>query len=307
MTDRAPPIPSIRDLDLRLLRVFAAVVRHRGFAAAQDELGISASTISIYIRQLEERLCFRLCDRGRKGFQLTEQGQVVYDAILKLFRSLENFRGAVGSVRGQLVGELHLGVVDAVATNTTLGLDRAIADFSDAAPEVRINIDINSPQALHQGLLEERYHVILSPMLREHDSVKYEHAFNETQLLYVGRQHNLFAVPDHKISRRLVTGCMFAGRSYTLASEPPRKIAFRQSATVAHMESIALMILSGKYIGYLPDHYAKQWEMTGEVRAILRDSYQYQDEFYLGHRVRESSRTASAFVDIARTTMIDQT
>ncbi len=114
MMDKAPPISNVRDLDLRLLRVFAAVVRHRGFAAAQDELGISASTISIHIRQLEDRLDVRLCERGRKGFQLTEQGQAIYDAALKLFRSLENFRGAVGSVRGQLIGELHLGVVDAV-------------------------------------------------------------------------------------------------------------------------------------------------------------------------------------------------
>lgn len=305
MTDKIPPIPSIRDLDLRLLRVFVAVVRHRGFAAAQDELGISASTISIYIRQLEDRLCFRLCDRGRKGFQLTEQGQVVYDAILKLFRSLENFRGAVGSVRGQLVGELHLGVVDAVATNTSLRLGHAIAKFTDVAPEVKINIDINSPQALHQGLLEERYHVILSPMLRQHDSVKYEHVFNEAQLLYAGDQHKLFSTPDDEISKRMVTGSMFAGRSYTLASEPPKKIAFHQRATVAHMESIALMILSGKYIGYLPDHYAKQWEKTDEMRAILPDSYQYHDEFYLGHRVRESSRAASAFVNIARAIIIN--
>ncbi len=226
MTDKTPSAHSIKDLDLRLLRVFAGVVRHRGFAAAQDELGISTSTISIYIRQLEERLCFRLCDRGRKGFQLTEQGQDVYDATLKLFRSLENFRGAVGSVRGQLVGELHLGVVDAVATNTSLALGRAIAEFSDAAPEVTINIDINSPQALHQGLLEERYHVILSPMLRHHDSIKYEHAFNEAQLLYAGEQHKLFSLPDEDITRRMVTSSMFAGRSYTLASEPPKKNCF---------------------------------------------------------------------------------
>lgn len=32
--------------DLRLLRIFAAVVRHQGFAAAQQELNLSTSAIS---------------------------------------------------------------------------------------------------------------------------------------------------------------------------------------------------------------------------------------------------------------------
>lgn len=304
MADKAPPIPNLRDLDLRLLRVFAAVVRHRGFAAAQDELGVTASTISIQIRQLEDRLSVRLCDRGRKGFQLTEQGQVIYDAILKLFLSLENFRGAVGSVRGQLIGELHLGVVDAVATNSSLRFGQTIAKFSDAATEVRINIDINSPQALHQGLLEERYHAILSPLLRHHDSAKYEHSFSETQLLYCGKHHELFSLPDQEITREKVSSKLFTGRSYTLESKPPKKIDFQQRATAAHMESIALMILSGKYIGYLPDHYARQWERTDEMRAILPDIYRYEDEFYLGHRVRESNRAAIAFINIARQTIV---
>ncbi len=85
-------------------------------------------------------------------------------------------------------------------------------------------------------------------------------------------------------------------RSYTLESKPPEKLDFQQRATAAHMESIALMILSGKYIGYLPDHYASQWEKTYEMRAILPEIYRYEDEFYLGHRMRESNRAALAFV-----------
>ncbi len=305
MTEKTPPIPGLRDLDLRLLRVFAAIVRHRGFAAAQDELGISASTISIHIRQLEHRLRVRLCDRGRKGFRLTEQGQIIYDATLKLFRSLEEFRGSAGSVRGRLVGDLHLGLVDAVATNTSLRLGHTISEFSNVAPEVRINIDINSPQVLHQGLLEERYHVILSPMLRHHDAIKFEYSFDETQLLYCGKRHRLFSLPDKNMTRNIVADSMFVGRSYTLESKPPKTIDFDQRATAAHMESIALMILSGKYIGYLPDHYARQWETTGEMRSILPQVYRYNDEIYLGHRVHESNRVAIAFIEIARGTILN--
>ena len=53
--------------DLRLLRIFQAVVRHEGFAAAQDELGISPGTISNHIAQLEGRFGVPLVREGPQG------------------------------------------------------------------------------------------------------------------------------------------------------------------------------------------------------------------------------------------------
>ena len=39
--------------DLKLLRIFVSVVRHQGFANAQQELNLSTSAISTYMSQLE--------------------------------------------------------------------------------------------------------------------------------------------------------------------------------------------------------------------------------------------------------------
>jgi DNA-binding transcriptional LysR family regulator len=53
--------------DLKLLRIFACVVRHQGFASAQQELNLSTSAISTYMSQLEAALGIVLCHRGRGG------------------------------------------------------------------------------------------------------------------------------------------------------------------------------------------------------------------------------------------------
>ncbi|MEM7227127.1 MAG: LysR family transcriptional regulator, partial [Pseudomonadota bacterium] len=58
------------DVELRLLRVFDSVVRNGGFAAAERELGVSRPAISRHMAELEARLGFRLCERGRGGFSL---------------------------------------------------------------------------------------------------------------------------------------------------------------------------------------------------------------------------------------------
>ena len=56
---------NVTDNDLRLLRVFRAVVACGGFAAAELELNINRSTISRHIKDLETRLGVTLCRRGR--------------------------------------------------------------------------------------------------------------------------------------------------------------------------------------------------------------------------------------------------
>ena len=112
MAPRHPP--SLADVDLRLLRVYQAVVRNRGLANAQDELGVTQATISNQLSQLEMRLGMRLCERGRSGFSLTEDGRLIFDASQNLFRSIDNFRSVVGSVRGELTGEVHFGTADAM-------------------------------------------------------------------------------------------------------------------------------------------------------------------------------------------------
>ena len=66
---------NVTDSDLRLLRVFRAVVACGGFAAAELELNINRSTISRHIKDLETRLGVTLCRRGRGGFALTPEGE----------------------------------------------------------------------------------------------------------------------------------------------------------------------------------------------------------------------------------------
>ena len=60
----------IGDADLKLLRIFKAVVDSGGLSAAETELNVGRSTISKQIADLEHRLNLRLRQRGPAGFAL---------------------------------------------------------------------------------------------------------------------------------------------------------------------------------------------------------------------------------------------
>jgi DNA-binding transcriptional LysR family regulator len=51
---------------------------------------------------------------------------------------------------------------------------------------------------------------------------------------------------------------------------------YQHSATAYHDEGIAHLILSGEFIGYLPEHYASYWVDKGLFKSILPQEYSYQ-------------------------------
>src|SRR5690242_18173615 len=81
----------LANVDLRLLKVFVAVAESGSYAAAQADLGIAASTISIHMTDLERKLGMRLCDRGRSGFRLTSSGEAVLEETKRLFAAMGSF------------------------------------------------------------------------------------------------------------------------------------------------------------------------------------------------------------------------
>jgi len=277
--------------DLRLLRIFQAVVRNAGFAAAQEELGISAGTISNHIAHLEVRVGVRLCERGRKGFSLTPEGSKILEAAESLWRSVDNFSSTVGSVRGELTGTVHLGTVDAMHTNTAAPLARSIAQFNSVAPKVMLHVEIASPQDLLQRLLDGRYAVILTPIEEIHPSVSGAPLYDEEQRLYCGIGHPLFRQIHHATAEEIMRS-PYVARSYMKGSAHSRDGNFNKRATTSHMEAIAILINTGNYLGYLPEHFARSFVESGSLRSLLDEQLAYFDTFHLVHRKDEHNRAA---------------
>jgi DNA-binding transcriptional LysR family regulator len=300
-TSRRPTeaIP-LGDVDLRLLRVFVTIVHCNGFSAAQDSLGMSQATISTHMRHLEERLRVRLCERGRAGFFLTDEGHQVHAACLDLFGSIERFRGAMGDMVGELSGQLSFGTVDAMVTNPTLNLDRAIGDFRRRAPRVTLEFNVAAPQVLSQGLLSGAYQVVLMPAPQRPVNMRAQALFHETQKLYCGRLHPLFEVPDAALTPDLLAAQAFAGRSY-MQRVPICGVDFDWQAATPHMEGTLILLLSGAYIGFLPEHYATAEVERGRLRALAPERMSFDDLFQIVYARQSPSRAAQAFAQaIAR-------
>ncbi|GAB2510244.1 LysR family transcriptional regulator [Microbulbifer agarilyticus] len=270
----------LSDIDLRLLRVFRAVAEAGGFSAAELELNVGRSTISRHIKDLEVRLGVTLCQRGRSGFALTSEGRQIYQATLRLLSSLDAFRGEVADVHKRMTGHISLALFDKMVTNPAAQIDAALRQFDDLAPEVSLDIHIEPINEIERGVMEGRFQLGVIPAHRESPSLDYQHLFYEQMYLYCGYRHPLFGTADISIDDEAIRACKYAGLGYHSPNmEVGNRLGLQRDITVNDQEAIVHCLQSGRYIGYLPDHYAETFLKKGEIRAICPQRYHYECDF----------------------------
>ena len=263
-------IERLQDLDIRLLRVFWAVSRCGGFTAAQVELNTSQSTISTQMAELESRLGMRLCERGKSGFRLTQNGRAVVDALPRLFTSLDNFRNSVNECSEILRGELRFGLNDIMISNPNCQLSRAFGRFYEEAPNVQIDLFVGETSELESRLLDNRLHLAVGIFHQQLSTLEFQRLFTEDHLLYCSADHPICSIPNDKLTIEAVRDFDYIGWDYLESLEALRPVVeLNNTSGTPYMEGIAMMVCSGRYIAYLPTHYANQWVQNGRMRPIL--------------------------------------
>ena len=186
------PIGQLSDADLRLLRVFKAVVDCGGMAAAELELNLAMSTISRHVKDLETRLGLVLCRRGRAGFALTPEGEQLYAATEQLLAATDAFRSSLHDVHRRLAGDLHVAVFEKTVSNPKARISQAVAAFRQQAPQVTLHMHVGTIAMIERGVIDGQYHLGIIPEHRRSDSLAYDPLFEETMYLYAGQGHAWF-------------------------------------------------------------------------------------------------------------------
>jgi len=244
----------VGDTDIRLLKVFRAVVECGGMAAAELELNIGRSTISRHVKDLEQRLGLVLCRRGRGGFALTDEGRRVHADTLQLLAALDAFRSHVGQMHGELTGALRLGLFDKTVTNPAARIDRALRAFRERAPQVRLELTVGALNVLEPGVIRATL-----------DEVR-----------AVDCAGLAFHSPNMEVTRRF---------------------GLQRSAMVNDQEAVALLVRSGSYVGFLPDHYAEAFVRQGLMRRVGPSELGYTVDFVaVTRRAAAASRLAQVFL-----------
>lgn len=135
--------------DMRLY-IFRAVADRKSFSLAAQDLYMTQSAVSQYIRGLEAYYGIRLFDRLHRKISLTEAGEKLYSYAAEIETLYQEAEKAMSSLARTVSGHLRIGA------SMTIGeylLPEILATFNREFPSVDITMDIfNTDQIMHRVL-----------------------------------------------------------------------------------------------------------------------------------------------------------
>ncbi len=153
---------------LTSMKVFAAVVRLGSFAAAAEEVDISNTMCSKFIRDLEDSLGARLLNRTTRQHSLTEVGSAYHKKIIDILTEVEEAEQCVSDLQNNPIGTLR---IMSPPSFGSFHIARAIKDYKKQYPDVAIELNLSDDfenlvdqgmdLAFHVGELEDTSAVAL--------------------------------------------------------------------------------------------------------------------------------------------------
>jgi len=265
----------ISDVDMRLLRVFVVIVDCGGLSAAESQLNIGRSSISVSLAELESRLGQVLCKRGRSGFKLTDAGKIVYQAAQDLFRHCDEFVSAIHELDEAPSGKLSIAAIDMLVFDPRWLLPEAFSQIRKVSEKIQFELRMCSPVDVELALLNGTAQVGIGVGRNELRGLTYENLFSENENLYCGANHQLRRQLEDNPEVALAQ-CDYVSRGYMRGFDTyGSRLQCRSTSVAFHEEAVLQLILSGEFVGFLPEHFAQLWCDSGHIFPVGGEEYAY--------------------------------
>ena len=223
--------------------------------------------------QLEARLGYVVCHRGRSGFKLTDKGEVFYRLVVDFFQSMRSFELQAGELRGDPAGQLRLGFLDNIVADRSCPLREALATFQNKQHNrSRVVLEVFSQQDLERALLESKIDLAIGIFYSRISGIRYEPLYLQRDVLVCKKDHPLASIDDPNELAKALPAANKVRRSFIGVQEFPLYDARTLVSTIGHIEAATLLILSGDCVGYLPRHYAAPWVASGELIELMPET-----------------------------------
>lgn len=259
------------------LTAFVEAAQGNNFSRAAERLGIKASTVSRYVKELEQDLGIALFNRSTRTLHLTEGGKTFLTHALIVLEDLEQAKAVTSALNQSPRGLLRLNLPAAFARHHILP---ALNGFLTRFPEIRVELVLDDTHAnlIHSGtdlairtgtlpdstlkarkICDEHYRLVVSRTLAE-------------QIPAPTTPGDLDEIPaitgiDSPAS---ITFCTSAGSEQSISRAPlrindldARLIAVRQGLGFAVLPEwlVAKSLEAGELVSWLPE-----WTVQGAER-----------------------------------------
>lgn len=165
------------------LRVFYHVAKCGSFTKAQRKLNTSQPALSRSVQSLEWRVKHPLFHRNPRGLTLTKEGEILFEAVEKMFTTLQTAKTLMEEEENEPKGTLK--VASTVAL-TNIWLIELIPEFLSLYPEIELDI-IGHDEMLDMKTREAD--VSIRPYIEDQPNLIQEYLFTCRMQLYASPEY----------------------------------------------------------------------------------------------------------------------
>lgn len=179
---------SARNIELRQLRYFVAVVDFRSFRGAAGYLNLSQPPLTRQIQQLEELLGAELLVRKTKGLELTDAGRILYEEARQILARVDRALTDTALAGEGKLGQLGVGIFGSAIIDI---IPRMIRKFREEHPNVEVVMYNLDRQAQIAALRENRISVGFNRFFASMPDLAWEVVQTERLVIAVPSDHPL--------------------------------------------------------------------------------------------------------------------
>lgn len=178
-------------MQIENFKIFADLVETKSFSKSAKLNGITQSAVSQQARAMERHFKTLLIDRSQKQFQLTREGQRVYDAAKEMLHTYEKLLSELQEMKKVISGTIRISTIYSIGLHE---LPPFIKKFLHDFPSVNVRVEYRRSNLVYEDILHNSvdFGLVAFPIRQRQIEVL---PFRNDHLV-------LITHPQHALSRR---------------------------------------------------------------------------------------------------------
>jgi DNA-binding transcriptional LysR family regulator len=137
-------------MQIENFKIFADLVETKSFSKSAKLNGITQSAVSQQARAMERHFKTLLVDRSQKQFQLTREGQRVYESAKELLHSYEKLLSELQEMKKVISGTIRISTIYSIGLHE---LPPYIKKFLHDFPSVNVRVEYRRSNLVYEDIL----------------------------------------------------------------------------------------------------------------------------------------------------------
>jgi len=175
---------------LETLRLYRDIAQTRSFSQGAQLNGVSQSSASQQIQELERTLMIALLDRSTRPLSVTEAGKLYLEFCKDVLRRDEEFHAALDRLKSEVDGTVRVAAIYSVGLSEMADLER---EFSRRYPGAKLEVEYLRPEKVYEAVVSDHADLGL---------ISYAEPTREATVLPWREEEMVVAVaPSHPLAR----------------------------------------------------------------------------------------------------------